>query len=228
MCGYGAAKVEETYKVFSRNRIEKSLRNRNIDKSPAQPQKSLKFPISGSPSLGATSSVLTIVEFSDYECPYCKRFYSQTFNKLKVKYIDTGLVRYVHKDLPLAFHKYAFEASAAARCASDYRSYWVIKESLFSQQNCFACRGPVKILSELGIPVRKLESCSNAKRTKKMINADVETAGLLGITGTPTFVIGPTDAKFHQGEILVGAMRWEDLDRFIGKRLERISRVVDK
>ena len=89
--------------------------------------------LKGEPALGDASAPLTIVEFSDFECSYCRRFHEQVMPQLTSKYIDTGLVR-IHKDLPLPFHPHAMPAAAAARCAGEQNRYWVLYSSLFDQQ----------------------------------------------------------------------------------------------
>ena len=75
--------------------------------------------LTGEPFMGSGNAPLTIVEFSDFECRYCRRFHEQVLPSLKREYIDTGLVRFVHKDLPLPFHDQARPAAAAARCAGE-------------------------------------------------------------------------------------------------------------
>ena len=98
--------------------------------------------LQGEPALGDPSAPLTIVEFSDFECSYCRRFHEKVMPKLRHKYIATGLVRFVHKDLPLPFHPHALPAAAAARCAGEQNRYWETYDALFEQQNCLSCKGP--------------------------------------------------------------------------------------
>ena len=90
--------------------------------------------LQGEPTLGAGKAPLTIVEFSDFECPYCRQFHEQVIPSLKREYIETGLVRFIHKDLPLPFHSQAKHAAAAARCAGEQNRYWDLYEVLFDQQ----------------------------------------------------------------------------------------------
>ena len=80
--------------------------------------------LKGEPVLGSGQAPLTIVEFSDFECPYCRLFHEQVFQSLQREYIDAGLVRFIHKDLPLPFHEQARPAAAAARCAGAQNRYW--------------------------------------------------------------------------------------------------------
>ena len=80
--------------------------------------------VQGEPTLGLGKAPVTIVEFSDFECPYCRQFHKQVTPSLKREYIDTGLVRFIHKDLPLPFHSQAKHAAAAARCAGEQNRYW--------------------------------------------------------------------------------------------------------
>ena len=74
-------------------------------------------------AMGDESAPVTIVEFTDYECPFCKRYVDETLSQIKTNYIDTGKVRYLVRDLPLSFHSNAKAAAVAARCAGDQGQY---------------------------------------------------------------------------------------------------------
>ena len=107
--------------------------------------------LKGEPALGSSQAPVTIVEFSDFECPYCRVFHEQVLPSLKREYIDTGLVRFIHKDLPLPFHRQARPAAAAARCAGEQNRYWDLYGALFDQQNCLECKGVVAIAEAINL-----------------------------------------------------------------------------
>lgn len=87
------------------------------------------------PILGKESAKVTIVEFSDFECPFCERHYTQTEGKLKSEYIDKGLVKFYYRDYPLTqIHPGAQKAAEAARCAADQGKYWEYHDALFENQ----------------------------------------------------------------------------------------------
>ena len=148
--------------------------------------------LQGEPALGNPSAPLTIVEFSDFECSYCRRFHKQVMPKLKRDYIDTGLVRFVHKDLPLPYHPHALPAAAAARCAGEQNRFWELYSSLFEQQNCLGCKGVLAIAAEAELNTSKLQVCMDRESTLALISANRSEASLHNISATPTFVIGPT------------------------------------
>lgn len=85
-------------------------------------------------TLGKDDAKVTIVEFTDYQCPFCKRAFDDTFHKLKSQYVDTGKARYLIRDLPLSFHPYAHTGAQAARCAGKQGKYWDMHEKLFTTQ----------------------------------------------------------------------------------------------
>ena len=176
--------------------------------------------LQGEPTLGAASAPLTIVEFSDFECSYCRRFHEQVFPQLKSQYIDTGLVRFVHKDLPLPFHPHALPAAAAARCAGEQSRYWDMYSALFDQQNCLGCKGVITIAAEEQLNTTALQICMERTATMAVINANRSEASLHNINATPTFVIGPTQSDGSlNGHVIEGAVPWRSFKSTIDKAL---------
>ena len=181
--------------------------------------------LQGEPVLGDPSAPLTIVEFSDFECSYCRRFHKQVMPQLKRDYIDTGLVRFVHKDLPLPFHPHALQAAAAARCAGEQNRYWELYSSLFNQQNCLGCKGVLGIATEANLNTSKLQTCMERESTLALINANRSEASLHNISATPTFVIGPTQRGGSlDGQIIEGALPWATFQSTIETALRNLGR----
>ena len=170
--------------------------------------------------MGFANAPLTIVVFSDFECRYCRMFHDQVFPSLRQEYIDTGIVRFVHKDLPLLFHEQAWSASVASRCAGEQHRYWDLHHAIFDQQNCLGCKGVIEIAEELGIDTSALQSCMDRESTDILINTNLSEAQLNNIRATPTFVIGPTrnDGK-HHGKIVEGALPWPKFKALIDLHL---------
>ena len=160
----------------------------------------------GEPTLGSNDAPLTIVEFSDFQCTYCRQFHLQVFPSLKQEYIDTGLVRFIHKDLPLPFHDQARPAAAAARCAGEQNRYWEVYEALFDQQRCLECKGVLGIAKEFSLDTSALRACMQRASTQALITSNLSEAKLHNIRATPTFIIGPSrkDGR-HYGDIIEGA-----------------------
>ena len=197
---------------------------------PAEPQKRIQpklttdLLLEGEPSLGNARAPLTIVEFSDFECRYCQQFHQTVMPNLKKEYIETGLVRFIHKDLPLPFHRQALPAAAAARCAGEQNKYWTTYGALFDGQSCLQCKGVVAIARERGVDATTLQACMNRDSTKALINANVSEAQLHGIRATPTFVIGPTRTdNTHRGEIVEGAMPWLQFKAMLDEQLTALG-----
>jgi len=190
--------------------------------TPAQESKkptTATISINGDPVMGSPTAPVTIVEFSDFECPYCKRFHEETLPKLKQHYIDKGLVRFIHKDLPLPFHQNAHLAATTARCAQEDGKYWEAYQALFSQQNCLNCKGPIAITATTGINRNKLEQCNQDKRIEQAVNINISEAELNGIRATPTFVIGKSTRSMHNGKIIEGAIPWPEFKLAVDQAL---------
>lgn len=197
------------------------------NKTTPRPSPALTSPLllKGEPALGEINAPITIVEFSDFECSYCRRFHEQVFPKLKSDYIDTGLVRFIHKDLPLPFHPNALPAAAAARCAGEQNRYWDLYSALFDQQNCLSCKGVVAIAAEEQLDTAALQACMERKGTVALINANSSEASLHNIGATPTFVIGPTQSgETLDGQVIEGALPWSSFKSSIDAALHRVGR----
>ena len=181
--------------------------------------------LQGEPALGDSRAPLTIVEFSDFECSYCRRFHEQVMPQLTSEYIDTGLVRFVHKDLPLPFHPHAMPAAAAARCAGEQNRFWAMYAALFDQQNCLSCKGVLTIAAEEQLDTAALQTCMERKTTVAVINANRSEASLHNISATPTFVIGPTQSGGSlDGQIIEGALPWATFQSAIETALRKLGR----
>ena len=188
---------------------------------PPKPALTTALLLQGEPVLGSSDAPVTIVEFSDFECPYCKRFHEEVLPELKREYINPGLVRFVHKDLPLPFHRQARPAAAAARCAGEQNRYWDLYGALFDQQNCLECKGVEGIAEGLNIDASALQACIQRDATQALIAANLSEAELHNIRATPTFVIGPSRADDkHDGEIIEGAMPWPRFKGLIDQQLQ--------
>jgi protein-disulfide isomerase len=103
--------------------------------TPAPPEKIQMSVGNGWYAIGRPDAPVTLVEFGDYQCPFCKRFHTDAYAELKKTYIDTGKVRFVSRDLPLDFHPFALKAAEAVRCAGDQDKYWELRNALYSDAN---------------------------------------------------------------------------------------------
>jgi len=202
----------------------KQLSAANISAQAPKKPTTATIGIKGDPAMGSPSAPVTIVEFSDFECPYCKRFHEETLPKLKQHYIDKGLVRFIHKDLPLPFHQNAHLAATTARCAQEDGKYWEAYQALFSQQKCLNCKGPIAITATTGINRNKLEQCNQDNRIKQVVNINISEAELNGIRATPTFVIGRSNRSMQNGKIVEGAIPWTEFKLVVDRALSETKK----
>ena len=156
--------------------------------------------------LGSPAAPVTIVEFSDYQCPFCAGYAQQTFPRLKAEFVDTGRVQYVFKDFPLPNHQQAPKAHEAARCAGEQGAYWEMHDQLFTRQADWSGRADHMTVFQtfavgLGLEAPVFEACLDSGRWVDAMNIDLEEGVSLGARGTPTF--------FIDGYPLVGAQSYE-------------------
>jgi len=189
------------------------------------PKLNADLSVEGEPQLGEDTAPITIVEYSDFECPYCQRFHQEVLPKLKTAYIETGLVRFIHKDLPLPFHAQAQPAAAASRCAGEQGQYWSAYAALFDQQTCLECKGVVEIVASSGVNKKELKACMERPSTSTAINSNISEAQLHNIRATPTFVVGATlgNGK-HRGQVMEGALPWPQFKALIEQQLKAIAK----
>jgi protein-disulfide isomerase len=164
-----------------------------------------KVSTKGRPALGSDNAPVTVVEFADYQCPFCKSFFSTTLPSLKKEYIDTGKVRLVMKDLPLPMHSSARPAALAAQCATEQGKFWAMYDSLFKENGQLKDENLKTYAKDIGLDADRFDDCLRSNRYDGTISAEVTEANGQGITGTPTFVVGLTTGDVVEGDILSGA-----------------------
>lgn len=161
--------------------------------------------ISNKPVMGSDSAPVTVVEFTDYQCPYCLRFTKTTFPLLKRDFIDTGKVRWVALNLPLAFHKDAVKAAQAAHCAGEQDRFWDMRLELFKHPKELAVEHLPKHAATIGIDVDAFKACLASDRHLAEIEQDAKDAKSVRLTGTPSFIIGKTAKDKINGQVVIGA-----------------------
>lgn len=150
--------------------------------------------VAGAPALGPADQVVTLVEFSDYECPFCLRHFSQTMPQIETQYIRTGKLRYVFEDLPIdELHPAAIRAHEAARCAGEQGKFWELHTRLFSRAGTHDDAQLEARATEAGLSVVSLRDCLASGRTTAGIRKSVQLAQELGANGTPSFFVGLRD-----------------------------------
>lgn len=212
--------------------IRELLEQMNIQQArPAPPASSAADParvsIKDRPSLGASDAPVTVVEFADYECPFCKRFHQTTFNSLSRDYIDTGKVQWIVLDLPLPMHPNASKAAQAAHCAGEQDKFWEMRKLLFGNSPLPGPEAPGGYGLQLGLDQKAFADCLTSDRYLDQIDADSAAAAGIRITGTPSFIVGRRGGDWVEGKKIVGAQSYAVFDSAIRLALADQSAPTD-
>jgi protein-disulfide isomerase len=156
------------------------------------------------PVLGRDDAPVTIVEFSDFQCPFCRSFWSGAYAEIKTQYIDTGKVRLIFRDWPLSFHSAAKPSALAANCAHEQGKFWQYHDKMFSEQ-AKQGQGTVSYgipelkrwAAEIGVDAAKFNACLDASTYAAEVDQDIADGNKYGVSGTPSF--------FINGKLVVGA-----------------------
>jgi len=173
----------------------------------------------GELSLGRPDAPLTMVEFTDYQCPYCRRFAAEVWPKLKREYIDTGKLRYIARDLPLQFHSAAAPAAEAAHCAGEQGKFWEMHAALLGGAADLQSGGIERRASALGLDMPTFGECVARRKYADLIAAHVHEADAVGIDGTPGFVLGRVSGHELEGVRIEGALPYEEFAELLRELL---------
>lgn len=173
--------------------------------------------VGDNPVKGNENAPVTIVEFSDYECPFCGRFYSETLGKIDEKYIKTGKVKLVYKDFPLDFHPEAQKAAESARCVREQKGddgYFAMHDKLFENQQSLSIENYKKWARELGVVGSRFDECLDSGNYADEVQKDYLYGQELGVTGTPGF--------FINGKAISGAQPYSVFEQIIENELNAV------
>lgn len=183
-----------------------------VAQAPADQQQAVKrysVPEDDDPSIGPRNAPITLIEFSDFECPYCRSWFNEVYLRLRQDYADQ--VRVVFRDYPLAsIHPNAIPAAIAANCANEQGKYWEYHNKLFSGDQLGESIYK-QYAQDLGLDLAKFEACRTSPEAQEEIQADYEYASGLGVRSTPTF--------FLNGLPIVGAQPYEMFKQVIDQEL---------
>jgi protein-disulfide isomerase len=150
----------------------------------------------GAQSQGDATAKVTLIEFSDYQCPFCGRYANETYTKLIDQYVKTGKVRYVLRNFPLSqMHPLAEKAAEAAECAGEQGKYWEMHERLFKNQQALDAKEMTGHAAVLGLDQAKFQQCLEGGKFAAKVKADIADGTKLNVRGTPTFFFGYADDK---------------------------------
>jgi protein-disulfide isomerase len=172
-------------------------------------------PTDGDPALGPENAPVTIIEFSDYQCPFCVKWHQEVFTRLMTDYKDK--VRFVYRDFPLySIHPQAQSAAEAADCAGEQNAYWEFHTALFSGKYGLGNDAYTRYAAEIGLNPDKFAQCVSERRYKSEVEADYTAATKLGVNSTPTFYIN--------GRGLIGAQPYEAFKQVIDEELAAVKK----
>ena len=166
------------------------------------------------PIQGIASAPVLIVEFSDFQCPFSKRFYQETFPQIEKEYISTGKVKFAYRDFALNFHQFAKPAAILARCAGKQGKYWQMFDKLL-MGNSLDNEVFKKYTRELNLNLNLCVKCQDMPEINEAVNRDTTDAGTFGVEGTPSF--------FINGRFINGAQPYEVFKKIIEEELVKSS-----
>jgi protein-disulfide isomerase len=174
-----------------------------IAQQPAPPPPTNETPpdVDDDPMLGDEDATITMIEFTDYQCPFCSRHFQQTYGQIVQNYVDTGKVKLVVRDFPLSFHPNAQKAAEATECADDQGKFWEMHDKLFISQDAWSGSADAPTVfkqyaKDLGLSSATFDSCLDSGKTAQEVQADMAAGSASGIDGTPGFwILGPNGEK---------------------------------
>ena len=163
-------------------------------------------------ALGRPDAPLTMVEFTDLQCPFCRQYATVTFPEIKKNWIDTGKLRYISHDFPLDFHPHAMAAARAARCAGEQSKFWDMRLTLVTNANVLSPDYITRTAADVKLDMNAFAACTASKKFDAAIQADMIEGARIGVGGTPTFVLGRTAPTTLEGPVIVGAAPYVQFD----------------
>lgn len=158
----------------------------------------------GRPWTGGADAPVTVVEFSDFQCPYCRAAES-TIKAMRAKYGDR--IKFVYMDFPLSFHQHAMDAARAGQCAAEQDKFWLYHDAMFADQSRLSANDLKTTAKKVGLDMGKFNACFDKGQPDAQIKAEQAQGESLGVTGTPTF--------FINGREIVGAQPLDKLAEVI-------------
>lgn len=171
------------------------------------------------PFLGRADAPVTIIEFSDFQCPFCRTFWKETLPQIKQEYIDKGKVKLVYRDFPLSFHPSAMPAAQASECADEQGKFWEMHDVIFQEQEkqgegtiTFTVNDLKNWALKIGLDASQFNQCLDSEKYKTEVEKDGADGSLAGVNGTPAF--------FVNNQLLAGAQPFSAFKTVIDRALE--------
>ncbi|HEY7791401.1 MAG TPA: DsbA family protein [Vicinamibacterales bacterium] len=205
---------QQADEIIQELRDIKALLQRVTTPQPAAPQapQSVTLPPVTGYMLGSPTAPVTMVEFTDLQCPFCRQFHMTAFEEIKKAYIDTGKVRYISLDFPLNIHPLAMAAAEAEQCAGAQGQFWPMRHTIFLNNATLTPTSFETFATDLRLDLPKFNACVSADTYARQIAKDQQEGAAAGVSGTPSFVVGRTSARGLTGVRMVGAQPFAVFD----------------
>ena len=174
------------------------------------------------PSIGNKNAKVTMIEFSDYQCPFCRIFWKESFSQLKKEYIDTGKVKFVYRDYPLSFHPMSEPSAQAGECADDQGKYWEFHDKIFGEEDkkgqgtvTYTIQELKLWASQIGLNQADFNKCLDSGKYKEEVQKDFNDGTSAGVSGTPS--------TFINGRLVVGAQPYASFKAIIDEELKKVK-----
>ena len=173
------------------------------------------------PVLGNPDARVTLIEFSDFQCPFCRKLWRETLPEIKKNYIDTGKAKLVYRDFPLSsIHPAAQSAAEAGECADDQGKFWQMHDKIYSEQDKqgqgtvqFSVSDIKKWAGQIGLSMSEFNNCLDSQKYKAEVEKDTSDGQVSGITGTP--------GTFVDGTLIKGAVSYAVFSQAIEEALKK-------
>lgn len=189
--------------------IEKAVKElKDLARGAGQPAappapESILLGLDDDPVKGDRKARVVLVEFSDFQCPFCARFVRETLPEIEKDYIKTGKLKYVFRDFPIASaHKDAFKAALAAGCALDQGKYWEMHDRLFENPTAFTVYNLTQSAEAIGLNKATFQQCLNKNEYETEVQSDFADGLKAGVNQTPTFFLGLTEPNSPKVKVL--------------------------
>ena len=173
----------------------------------------ITLPVSGEPFKGSPSARVAIIEYSDYQCPFCGEYSREVFPRLDSDYVKSGKIRYYFRDLPLPAHPQALLAALASRCAGDQGKFWEMHERLFANQNALGPEALKQHAAAVGLDAARFNECLSSGKYRNAVARSLASAERMHIDGTPAFLVGivdPNGEVVRVAQVMLGAKDYQE------------------
>ena len=177
----------------------------------------------GAPEKGGADARVALIEFSDFQCPFCKRHVDETLPQLDKDYVATGKVRYIFMDYPLeSIHPEAFKAAEASHCAADQQRFWELHDRMFASQDSLIPDQLVEHAKALGLDANRFKQCLDSGQYAARVKASIAEGEKFGVSATPAVLLGTVEGgKIQARRLVLGALPYaafqEELDNLLSE-----------